>query len=328
MVAVGFVTGAVCIYHAFSASPEGFRRESIPNPETTSNLGEKVWSNMTGELLPGRPGNLTPDQEEKLRELWIATLQVFGVLDRDHANEVNGNSKVGALNGPNKTDTGLSEKPKKRRIPFMGRKHKSDADSTTSSELGTAPAKAAADPEDKYGQTKQFHDTLAQQSPELLRATFWSMVKHDHPDALLLRFLRARKWDVEKALIMMISTMNWRATEVHVDDDVIKNGELAALLASQGSDAAAKSLGEDFLAQMRMGKSYLHGTDKSNRPMCFVRVRLHKQGEQSEASLERYTVFLIETARMVLAPPVDTAVSLTTTHKDAHLTTISVLSLT
>ncbi len=44
--------------------------------------------------------------------------------------------------------------------------------------------------------------------------------------------------------------------------------------------------------------------------MCFVRVRLHRQGEQSEESLERYTVFVIESARMVLSPPVDTAVSL------------------
>ncbi|CAL3972138.1 unnamed protein product, partial [Diplocarpon coronariae] len=35
--------------------------------------------------------------------------------------------------------------------------------------------------------------------------------------------------------------------------------------------------------------------------------RLHKQGEQSEESLERYTVFIIESARMILSPPVDTA---------------------
>jgi len=41
--------------------------------------------------------------------------------------------------------------------------------------------------------------------------------------------------------------------------------------------------------------------------MCVIRVRLHRQGEQSEESLERYTIFVIETARMILAPPVDTA---------------------
>jgi hypothetical protein len=36
-------------------------------------------------------------------------------------------------------------------------------------------------------------------------------------------------------------------------------------------------------------------------------VRLHKQGEQSEESLERYTVYIMETARLMLQPPVDTA---------------------
>ncbi|EXM13533.1 CRAL/TRIO, N-terminal domain [Fusarium oxysporum f. sp. vasinfectum] len=35
--------------------------------------------------------------------------------------------------------------------------------------------------------------TLANNNPETIRATMWAMVKHDHPDALFLRFLRARK---------------------------------------------------------------------------------------------------------------------------------------
>jgi hypothetical protein len=135
------------------------------------------------------------------------------------------------------------------------------------------------------------------------------MVKHDHPDALLLRFLRARKWDVDKALVMLVSTMNWRATEMHVDDDIMANGEGGAAEAEKGQDATAKKLGHDFLAQMRMGKSFLHGCDNSGRPICFVRVRLHRQGEHCEEALERNTVFVIETARMLLEPPVDTAVS-------------------
>ena len=168
------------------------------------------------------------------------------------------------------------------------------------------------DSEDKYGQSKDFQEALSNMSPETIRTTFWSMVKHDHPDALLLRFLRARKWDVEKALVMMISTMRWRAVEMHVDDDIMKNGEGGALEASKSTDSAKKKHAEDFLTQMRMGKSFLHGLDKAGRPMCFVRVRLHKQGEQSEESLERYTVYLIESARMVLSPPIDTAVSFAT----------------
>ena len=304
---IGLVSGAV-LYTVSSGDigrlneqRKSHSSEGLPAEFESEGIGRT--NNMTGESLPGRPGTLTAEQEEKLREFWIATLQVFGVLD---ANELNGNGNA----EPARADMSVSKKPKKKRLSlFRSKRHDDDTASTTSTESSSHTAAGSGDSDDKYGQTKEFHEALAKLSPESLRAAFWSMVKHDHPDALLLRFLRARKWDVEKALVMMVSTMRWRATEMHVDDDIMKNGELASLEAANGSDPEKKKLGEDFLAQMRLGKSFLHGLDNEGRPMCFVRVRLHKQGEQSEASLERYTVFVIECARMVLAPPVDTAVS-------------------
>lgn len=64
---------------------------------------------------------------------------------------------------------------------------------------------------------------------------------------------------------------------------------------------------EEFMKQLRMGKSFLHGTDKDGRPICFVRVRLHKQADQSERVLERFTIYTMETARLMLRTPVDTA---------------------
>lgn len=263
---------------------------------------------MPQENQVGRVGNLTPDQEEKLKQLWIATLRVFGVLEKEVQDL---NETLSAADGKLKEEAVGTDgkKPKKKRMSLFRRSDK-DSASTKSSDSGTATPTTAPLEDDKYGQTKEFHEALANQSPESLRATFWSMVKHDHPDALLLRFLRARKWDVDRALIMMISTMKWRARDVHVDDDIVKNGELGALEDIKGSDPAKKKLAEDFLTQMRMGKSFFHGLDKEGRPMCFVRARLHKQGEQSEESLEKYTVFTIETGRMILAPPTDTAVSL------------------
>ena len=103
--------------------------------------------------------------------------------------------------------------------------------------------------------------------------------------------------------------MHWRLQEMHVDDSIMAKGEGAAVSDESSPNAAIKKEGNDFMAQLRLGKSFLHGTDREGRPMCFVRVRLHKQGEQSEPSLERYTVYLIETARLLLSPPVDTAVS-------------------
>lgn len=255
--------------------------EQSTNPDYSFESEEHIG--MASPSLPGRPGNLTKDQEAKLQDFWIATLKLFGVEKEDDQE-----SQAGAA---------TSEKKKKKRSMFS-RKEGGQSNSS-------------ADKEDKYGQTKDFLQMVATQSPEDLRKAFWSMVKHDHPDGLLLRFLRARKWDVQNALVMLISAMHWRLQEMNVDDDVMKNGESAAVVDSLNfANPAVRKEGNDFMTQLRMGKSFLHGTDRESRPMCFVRVRLHKQGEQSDASLERFTVYAIETARLLLESNVDTAVSI------------------
>ncbi|TVY33433.1 CRAL-TRIO domain-containing protein, partial [Lachnellula subtilissima] len=302
--AIAIVASIVATLYAISSSDV----KSATNPKQQQPVSEGLkfllesegFENfdMADASLPGRVSNLTPEQEDKLKEFWVATLQVFGVMDQ------NGQADPGPIKA--RSDTASLKKPKKKRFGMLRRNHDGDADSIASTDSGSKTPIVPAD-DDKYGQTKEFHDAIASLSPESLRAAFWSMLKHDHPDALLLRFLRARKWDVEKALVMMISTMRWRASDIHVDDDIMKNGELGSLEAANGDDPIKQKLGEGFLAQMRLGKSFLHGLDKGGRPMCFIRVRLHKQGEQSEESLERYTVFTIETARMLLAPPADTA---------------------
>jgi hypothetical protein len=277
---------------------------------------------MAPNTPSGRPGTLTADEENKLRELWALTMKVFGVdagvdagLDTG-VDEVNGAEAPAVAPGSDAASDKDGKKDKKKSRLNVFRRHKddktADAKSTTSSATSTSGdisrLSISAD-DDKFGQTAEFKAALANTPPEELRRAFWSMVKHDHPDALLLRFLRARKWDVEKALIMMISTMHWRLDEMHVDDDIVKNGELQAMADTKATDAKVKKNSDDFLTQLRMGKSFLHGIDNEGRPMCFVRARLHKAGEQTEESLERFTVYTIETARMLLRPPIDTAVS-------------------
>lgn len=259
-----------------------------PTPSAVS--AKAIGGVMVGPSLPGRPGNLTVEQEARLQELWTATLRVFGVQAPDRPEDADTQEPGSGTVTPDK-------KAKKKKHSMFRRRKDEDDDG------------ASTDQEDKYGQGKEFQHVLATQDPEKLRSAFWSMVKHDHPDGLLLRFLRARKWDVHNALVMLIATMNWRMKDQHVDDDIMTKGEGQAKEDSASSNAAVKKEGEDFLAQLRLGKSFLHGTDKEGRPMCFVRVRLHKQGEQSNTSLERYTVYTIETARLLLASNVDTAVS-------------------
>lgn len=249
---------------------------------------------MAPEIAPGHLGNLTTEQEDKLRKLWGAVFKVCGVAGHDGADATSVNDTK---------STAEPETPKKKR-GFSFFRSASQPGSPSSNGNATDSTD-----DDKYGLTKQYQDILASQKPEEIRETMWAMMKHDHPDALLLRFLRARKWDVEKALVMLISAMNWRHTKMKVDPDIMKNGEAGAAADEKSSDEKVKKLGHDFLKQSRLGKSFLHGIDKDGRPICIVRVRLHKASDQSPESLERYTVFIIETARLALKPPVDTAAS-------------------
>lgn len=254
---------------------------------------------MTTQVAPGRPGNLTPQQEAGLREFWRALLTIFGVSERATSTDVNGAAATTAA------ATADSPEKKKSRLN-MFRRDKKEKDTKEPTDITDF---SNIDENDKHGIGREFKRAMAEMSPDELRTAFWSMIKHDNPDAMLLRFLRARKWDVQAALVMMISAVHWRAKEMHVDDVIMKDGEESAVKDAEGTDAAKKQEGEMFLQQLKMGKSYLHGIDKEGRPLCFVRVRLHHGGEQSEASLERFTVHIMETARFLIKPPVDTAVS-------------------
>ncbi|KAK9488586.1 CRAL-TRIO domain-containing protein [Lipomyces starkeyi] len=273
---------------------------------------------MPSDQAPGRPGNLTPEQEQKLKELWTIVMRTFGVSPSPsllESSTITSTTSTTSANGsaapPSEINTDAAangEKSKKKRFGILKRKDK-DKDKerekpteaaapkpTRTASTLSSPTIGADDENDKYGQSKQFKEALAEMTPEELRIAFWSMVKADHPDGLLLRFLRARKWDVQKAHVMMVSTMHWRLKEMDVEAIVFR-----------GEGAALAEHDEGFLKQIRLGKSYLHGRDKVGRPICTVRARLHKQGDQTEDALNRYTVYVMETARMCLKEPVDTA---------------------
>lgn len=246
------------------------------------------------DIPKGFLGNLTADQQKKLEQLWTVVLSLSDA----------------ALTSTTTTTTDTNE-PQNRRNSLA-------RTNTTASKGSTAttPAYAAQISQHLQGlglhasEIKQVQQILTKISPEEIRDGLLSTAKHDHPDALFLRFLRARKWDVTKAFVMMLETILWRMKEFHVDEEVVAKGELHALKASRDtSNAVAAKNGNDFLAQMRMGKAYVHGFDKLGRPIVVIRVKLHKPGAQSEEALNQFIIHVIESVRLLLVPPVETAVS-------------------
>jgi hypothetical protein len=51
--------------------------------------------------------------------------------------------------------------------------------------------------------------------------------------------------------------------------------------------------GEGFLHQMTSGKAYLHGLDRSGRPVFYVHARTHKTSEQTPKALEDFVLFQV-----------------------------------
>lgn len=94
----------------------------------------------------------------------------------------------------------------------------------------------------------------------------------DDPDVIVLKFLRARKWNVSAGVAMMAACMKWRI-EFGVEE-IIRKGE-EGLVDCSG-----------FIHQMTIGKSFVQGTDKLGRPVVYINVKLHKMSDQTAKGLE------------------------------------------
>ncbi|CEO59582.1 hypothetical protein PMG11_04255 [Penicillium brasilianum] len=248
---------------------------------------------------PGFLGNINQDQEAKLQKLWSVLLKAAEAPSGDELSN-------GFVEEP------TSPTQSQRRHSLLSRTQSNVSEKTTAS-VAKSPYQQKVMAHLKgigigANETKMVQKALSEISPIELRNGVLNVLKHDNPDAMLLRFLRARKWDVPKAFAMMMEAIVWRAKEMHVDDDVMAKGELHALQQERNnSNVVEKKAGKDFLAQMRMGKAYVHGKDKLGRPIVVIKVRLHKPGAQSEETLERFIVHVIESVRLTLSPPVETA---------------------
>lgn len=197
-----------------------------------------------GPSALGTLDNLTPEEEQKLRQVWVYLFHLCGVETLDE------NANPSKLN----------------------------------------PDHISA-----------LRQQVAEQSPESFRQGLWSFISPEHPDALVLRFLRARKWDVEKGMVMLVSAIIWRL-ERNIADAIIYSGENVGLKKDPSDDD------KGFIAQYRSGKSYVHATDRENRLVYIIRTRLHDPKLQSNKAMETYILHNIESLRILIKPPTESAV--------------------
>lgn len=245
----------------------------------------------------GYVGNLTQDQEEKLLQLWRIFLRSCDAeLYRTDTNRSG--------------QTTSTTSPKQRRRLFS---LSWSEDTSKTNDSPPVPTKLLSELEAmkmNAQEIKSIQQVLTKLKPDERRSAFFAMMKQDHPDTFLLRYLRAEKWNVPKGFVKFVSALEWWSKQQQVETEVIRKGELHALQQSQSSTSSnEKKDGEGFIAQLRMGKGFFHGSDKSGRPICVVRARTHKPGAQTEKALNSYILWNIEVMRLLLVPPVETMVS-------------------
>jgi hypothetical protein len=106
----------------------------------------------------------------------------------------------------------------------------------------------------------------------------------DNPDVILLRYLRARKWNLINALDQLIETLTWR-NKFGVNQ-LIYQGE---------SDLN--------LEEIQLGKTFYMGHDREGRPISYVSIKDHVKGQFSSESTEKLTVLSMEIGRKLLKYP-------------------------
>lgn len=97
-------------------------------------------------------------------------------------------------------------------------------------------------------------------------------------DALMLRFLRARKWNLVPAFVLLAKFIQWRRTEGI--RGFLLRGELA--------------IKSNFLES---GLGFVWGVDKKDRVIIFIRAHIHDKNKTKIEDANRFVIHVIESAR-------------------------------
>lgn len=256
------------------------------------------------QLPPGRVETLTDDQEHVLKQVWMYMLHFQGYNIKPPGPLLRSNSINSTRSAKTHEAPAPVEKKEKKKGGFLGRlKRNKGTDEISQPHHSrhsqealkrTLSNQSAIDPNVKHSTDLGVHSALRSLNPKETEEGFWNALRHDSPDNFMLRFIRARKWDVDNSLLMLAHSIEWRIDESRVDQ-VLRASELGCLEKKQ----------EGVLTQFRSGKCIIRGRDKKGRPIVIVRPRFHHSSDQTFEEVEVFTLLLIEYARLMLTEPID-----------------------
>ena len=211
-----------------------------------------------------------------LKQIWFYFLQSWSI-------PVEGGALFNA-NSPSKADKISTSPRRKRGRRLFFKSSPKDEDDSKYGPNGTNYSSGG------------LHYSLKDLDPNGIKEAFWQTIRKDSPDRLIMRFIRARNYDLDKAMEMLAGTLAWRLNESDVDK-IILGGERAAY--------EHHEMG--FIKNIELQKAVITGKDKEGRPVVYIRSRLHHSGDQTLDEMKKYSLLIIEIARLYLEEPVETA---------------------
>lgn len=109
---------------------------------------------------------------------------------------------------------------------------------------------------------------------------------HINPDSVLLRWLRARKWEVLPAVEFMMNTLTWR-----------HEWGVQRLMAKGENDL--------ILDECASSKIYYMGKDRTGRPITYVHAKEHVKGQFPLEATGKLIVLLMELGIYLVESPVE-----------------------
>ena len=223
------------------------------------------------QVPEGYRGNLTPDHAKAFKDAWELLLDIF-------QRNCERSDELERMGGPKAAQTGQE-----------------GSANTSSKENSKESIKESSQENATSQDMKVLDEAVAKYGGRYLRQSFWDTVKMDAPDQFVLRFLRARKFDVDRSVAMLVGSIQF-----HLDIQT-------ETILFKGEEGLKDVPG--FLNQFRRGISYIEGnTDAHEFPIYFIHVARHLTSAQKPETLQQFVVLAMENVRLLCTPPIEKCV--------------------
>ena len=160
-----------------------------------------------------------------------------------------------------------------------------------------APAHAPKDDHAKAEKAQReeqaaLRELLTKYGPDEMRKNFWYFIGPDYPDMLVLKFLRARKWNVHRAVAMLARCIKWRM-ESHVLDIIAKG------------DLGLSEEDKHWNLQGESGKVFCWAANENMKPVVYINVAKHLTKVQPASTMTNFVIMCAESFRSLVTHPND-----------------------